>query len=327
MTPFPQDFTLRLKKLYSKEEQIILEEALGQVRRLTSFRVNTVKSTPAKVQSELTKAHIWYELCSIIPHCFVLTNPEDEKKLRKLEIYKNGRIYIQWISSQLPVTYFQQRPASEQTSLKILDACAAPWWKTSQLAALYPDSKIWAFESGKIRYEKMKHNFEKLGISKHNSVYDSVENISKYISQEEYFDMILVDAPCSWEWAISYQNTKFLKNWSLRHIKKNYARQKAICDAVLPYLKVWWEMIYSTCTLTPEENEAVIHYLLCKYPWIALKKLDFVENKYIKYKKALKSFWKYIFRKEISECSLRIIPSKYSEGFYIAKLRKCDFKQ
>jgi 16S rRNA C967 or C1407 C5-methylase (RsmB/RsmF family) len=49
--------------------------------------------------------------------------------------------------------------------------------------------------------------------------------------------MILIDAPCSGEGSISYHNTEFLKNWSLQHIKKNYARQKIICDAVLPYLK------------------------------------------------------------------------------------------
>ena len=218
--------------------------------------------------------------------------------------------------------YFE-RPLSDKINLKILDACAAPWGKTSQLAALYPYAEIWAFEPSKVRYKKMIHNLQKLGITQVKSIYDSVENIWKYVDTEEYFDMILVDAPCSWEGSISYHNTKFLENWSLRHIKKNYARQKAICDAVLPYLKSYWEMIYSTCTLAPEENEAVIHYLLCKYPELSLKKLNFIENKYIKYNKALKSFWKYIFRKEISECSLRVIPSKYSEGFYIAKLRKC----
>jgi 16S rRNA C967 or C1407 C5-methylase (RsmB/RsmF family) len=72
-------------------------------------------------------------------------------------------------------------------------------------------------------------------------------------------------------------------------------------------------MIYSTCTIAPEENEAVIHYLLCKYKNLELQNIDFQENKYIKYKKALKSFENYIFRKEISEKTFRIIPSEYSE--------------
>ena len=351
MTHLPQSLALRLKELFTKEEQVFLEEAFSQVKRPTTLRINILKSTLEQIEIELQKAHISYELCSILPYSLILTQPWDEKKLRELSIYHNGEIYIQWLASQAPVMYFE-RPVSNETSLKILDACAAPWGKTSQLAALYPDAEIWAFEPSKVRYEKMIHNLKKLGITTRDSsshlnapghslllrnspcplfqekgaavycIYDSVENIWKYVDTEDYFDMILIDAPCSWEWALSYHNTKFLENWSLRHIKKNYARQKTICDAVLPYLKNWWEMIYSTCTLAPEENEAVIHYLLCKYPELALKKLDFIENKYIKYKNTLKSFWKYIFRKEISEHSLRVIPSTYSEGFYIAKLLK-----
>jgi len=259
--------------------------------------------------------------------------------------------------------------------MRILDACAAPWGKTSQLAEKYPDAEIWAFEPQKIRFEKMCYNLEKLGIKIQNiskstsweekeeaqqkskwgivyCVHDSVENIGKYIetmsswmntenpnfledsssktrdsewrSEREYFDMILVDAPCSGEGALLYNNTKFLENWSMEHIHKNYARQKRICDNALPYLKTWWEFIYCTCTIAPEENEAVIHYLLCKYKNLELEKLDIQKNKYISIEKWLKQFGKYIFRKEIPEKTLRIIPNEFAEGFYIAKMKKWE---
>ena len=72
-------------------------------------------------------------------------------------------------------------------------------------------------------------------------------------------------------------------------------------------------MIYSTCTIAPEENESVVHYLLSKYQNLELQNIDFQKNKYIKYKKALKSFGKYIFRKDISEQTVRVIPSEFSE--------------
>lgn len=321
MTYLPPGLALRLTQLFTKEEQIFLEDALKQIKRPTSFRVNILKSTLSQIEEDLNIAHIWYELCSIIPDNIVLINNDHEKKLRTLDIYKNGEIYIQWISSQTPVTYFQ-KPVSNETKLKILDACAAPWGKTWQLSQYYPNAEIWAFESSKIRYDKLKYNLRKLWVNNVTCIHDSIRNISQYIPRYEYFDKILIDAPCSWEWSASYHNTKFLENWSLNHIKKNYTRQKVICDAVIPYFKTGWEMIYSTCTLAPEENEAVIHYLLCKYPWLKLEKLDFIENKYIKYKRALKSFGKYIFRKEIAENTLRVIPSRYSEGFYIAKISK-----
>lgn len=294
---------------------------MKQIKRPTTFRVNTLKSFLKKIEDTLNTAHIRYELCPVLPNSLILVDLDDEKKLRELHIYKNGEIYIQGLASQAPVMHFQ-RPVSWETGLKILDACAAPGGKTSQLTEMFPDAEIWAFEARKIRFEKLKYNLKKLWVNNVTSINDSVENIWNYITAFEYFDMILVDAPCSWEWSLSYQDTKFLENWSLRHIKKNYARQKAICDAVLPYLKTDWEMIYSTCTLAPEENEAIIHYLLCKYPELKLEKLDFIKNKYIKYKRALTSFGKYIFRKEIAENTLRVIPSRYSEGFYIAKISK-----
>ena len=228
---------------------------------------------------------------------------------------------MQSISSQMPVKYFSIYKYFN-SNIRILDACSAPWWKTSQLSELYPSAYIYAFEPKKTRYEKMCYNFKKLWVHNIQTIHDSIENIGKYITQKEYFDIILVDAPCSWEGKISYHNTKFLKNWSLTYIKKNYFRQKMICDHVVPYLKKWWEMIYSTCTLAPEENEAIIHYLLCKYHTLSLESINLKDNKYITCKKALKSFEKYIFRKEISEHTLRIMPSKYSEGFYIAKMKK-----
>ena len=296
--------------------------------------MNTRKTDSLEIESVLRLQNILYSPIGIIPGAYILDSQHTQKDLWNLDIYKQWKIYIQWISSQMPVQFF----STEKKSLKILDACAAPWGKTSQLVARFPDAEIWAFEPQKIRYEKLTYNLEKLWCSHVKTVYDSVENISKYITMDdsssniqwellEYFDMILVDAPCSGEGTLSYHDTKFLANWSLTHIKKNYARQKSICDAILPYLKTGGEMIYSTCTIAPEENEAVLHYLLCKYKNLELQKIDLWENKYIKYKKALSSFWKNIFRKEIAEWTLRVIPSEFSEWFYIAKIRKCDFKE
>ena len=83
----------------------------------------------------------------------------------------------------------------------------------------------------------MKHNLEKLGVKNVTCIHASIESIQKYIPEADFFDMILVDAPCSGEGGLLYKNTTFLENWSLTHIKKNYTRQKTICDTVVPYLK------------------------------------------------------------------------------------------
>lgn len=288
-------------------------------KRPVSFRVNSLKSDTQKIFQSLESANIKYSLLDFPKGCFLLDKRHSESDIWNLDIYKNGEIYMQNISSQVPVHFFWNADSSK---LKILDACAAPGWKTSQLSALYPDAEIYAFEPHKIRYEKMLYNFKKLWCNNISAVHDEIRNIWNYVSWTEYFDMILVDAPCSSEWSLSLHNTKFLESWDISHIKKNYKRQKYILSDVLPYLKNQWELIYSTCTIAPEENEAVVHFALCNYPELELQKLDFRENKYINFSPSLKSFEKLIFKSEISEKTLRVIPSEYSEGFFIAKFKK-----
>ncbi len=286
-------------------------------KRRTCFRVNPLKSSLKEIQSQLDTHHISYTLLEFPKDCFLLETDFTESDLWKLDIYQEGKIYIQGISSQIAPHIFSPKQAP-----KILDACAAPGGKTSQLAALYPDGEIWAFEPSKIRYEKMQHNLNKLWCQNVHTVHDRVENISQYIALKEYFDIILIDAPCSGEGSLNYYNRKFLEHWSLSHIKKNYHRQKQICESILPYLKVWGEIIYSTCTLAPEENEGLIHYLLCHHPEILLESIDFPENKYIKYRQALKNFEKQCYRSEIAQKAIRVVPSQYSEWFFIAKFKK-----
>lgn len=300
-----------------------LSSIFSKRKRIVTLRVNTILSSLEEIENALKKVKIWYTIIDFPKNCFLIDENFSEPDLWKLDIYKQGKIYIQWISSQVPVHFFSSVWLENRSQqVRILDACAAPGGKTSQLAALYRDAEIYAFEPQKIRFEKMTHNLKKLWITNVICINDRVENIQRCIPEIDFFDMILVDAPCSGEGSISYHDTKFLENWSLNHIKRNYARQKAICDSVLPYLKTGWEMIYSTCTIAPEENEAVVHYLLCKYPNLVLENIDIINNKYIKYKEGLKSFEKYIFRKEMSECTIRVIPSEFSEGFYIAKIKK-----
>ncbi|MDA9129322.1 RsmB/NOP family class I SAM-dependent RNA methyltransferase [Candidatus Gracilibacteria bacterium] len=350
----------------------ILQSALTQEKRLVSFRINLLQSSTEEVELALEKASITYTKLDFPKNCYLLDGSFSESHLWKLKIYKQGKIYIQSISSQIPVSFFSHNSLQDTSlnsplrgemkqHLRILDACAAPGGKTAQLAEKYPDAEIWAFEPSKVRFEKLLYNLQKQGIQTRGKnslldseeiqetkggvicIHDAIENIGEYINHNhplcskdisplkkernidlQYFDMILVDAPCSSEGSLSLHNTKFLENWDVSHINKNYKRQKRICDSVIPYLKDGGELIYSTCTLAPEENEAVVHYLLCNYPELSLKKIGLQENKYINTKEALKSFGKHPYKKEISEHCQRVIPSEFSEGFFIAKLVKSE---
>ncbi len=294
-----------------------MKSAFSQEKRAVSFRLNTLKATHKEIQEGLEKASIAYTQLDFPKDCYLLDSKFSESDLWKRRVYKDGGIYLQNVASQVPVLFF-----SQSSPLKILDACAAPGGKTSQLSALYPDAEIYAFEPWKVRYDKMRHNLEKLGCKNVTMVHSPIENITTHIPQENYFDMVLVDAPCSWEGSLFYNNIKFLEAWDISHINRNYKRQKRICDTVVPYLKTGWEMIYSTCTLAPEENEAVVHYMLCKYPELLLEKIEISTSSEIITKKALASFNGHPYRKEIPENCIRLVPSEFSEWFFMAKLIK-----
>lgn len=294
-----------------------LQEIFTLPKRPVTLRVNTHIATKYEIEQELKKNNILYHDVIFPMGCLVLDTKHTEKDLWNLDIYKQGEIYIQGISSQIPVWFF-----FSENPQYILDACAAPGGKTSQLSALYPKAKIYAFEPSKIRYDKLKYNLQKLGCNNVIAIHDSVQNIEKHITDREFFDMILVDAPCSGEWSLNYYNTKFLDTWDISHIQKNYKRQKQICNSVIPYLKSGWEFIYSTCTIAPEENEGVIHYILCNFPSLTLEPLYVPYTENISPINPLKKFERYSFKKEISENCLRISPSKMSEWFFVGKLRK-----
>jgi len=296
-----------------------LTDIFSLEKRPVSFRVNTLKSSHEEIEEALKKASITYTKLDFPKNSYVLDSEFNESDIWKRRVYKDGKLYMQWLSSQIPALLFTK---SSSSPLRILDACAAPGWKTSQISALYPDAEIIAFEPFKVRYEKMQHNLEKLWCNNTQAINDEIRNIWKYIEEENYFDMILVDAPCSSEGSISLHNTKFLEAWDIKHINKNYKRQKYILSDVIPYLKVWWELIYTTCTIAPEENEAVVHFALCNYTELELQNVDFLWNKYIKISKSLKKFENKIFKTEISEKTIRVIPSEYSEWFYISKFIK-----
>ena len=83
-------------------------------------------------------------------------------------------------------------------------------------------------------------------------------------------------------------------------------------------LKVWWTLMYSTCTLAPEENEAVVHMILSLYPSLEIQEID-IDNKNIK--KWILWFWKHVYRKDVAK-SIRILPSEETEWFFIAKFKK-----
>ncbi len=229
MEKLPTQLKERLASIYSREEMSNLETVFSLKSRPVSFRLNTLISTAEEVEEWLSVASIKYSKLDFPSNSYLIDEQFTESDIWKRRIYKDGHIYMQWLSSQIPVSLFKQ-----EAPMRILDACAAPGGKTSQLSALYPDAEIIAFEPFKVRYDKMQHNLKKLWCKNVTAYNDQICNLKNYINEEWYFDMILVDAPCSSEGWLSLHNEKFLEAWDISHVRKNYKRQKFIIWDVLP---------------------------------------------------------------------------------------------
>ena len=155
---------------------------------------------------------------------------------------------------------------SDYAPLRILDVCAAPGSKTTHIAALSDNtSKIIALEQSPVRAEKLQHNIRLQGVSNVSVIRIPAEN---YLSTNSVgmFDKILLDAPCSSEGRIRFEEEKTYSFWDESIIAKRAAIGWNLLSLAWSRLKPGGTLIYSTCTLAPEENEAIISRALSGLP-------------------------------------------------------------
>jgi 16S rRNA C967 or C1407 C5-methylase (RsmB/RsmF family) len=249
-----------------------------------------------------------------LKHGYILENG-DKNDLWALDIFKQWKIYLQSISSQIPVDMLDLNDFN-----KVLDVTAAPGWKTSQASAILKNTwEITAVDNNQIRIDKLNFTLKKQWCRNVDVIKSDARLLLK--KNEEYmwyFDHIIADLPCSAEWKINVHKEKSYGFWALPVIKKNYHLQKDILKSILPLLKNNWTIIYSTCTLAPEENEAVVHMLLSNFPELQMQEMK-LKSPYVK--AWISSFWKNVYRKDVTK-SIRILPSDETEWFFIAKFKK-----
>ncbi|MDD2916928.1 MAG: RsmB/NOP family class I SAM-dependent RNA methyltransferase, partial [Candidatus Gracilibacteria bacterium] len=107
--------------------------------------------------------------------------------------------------------------------------------------------------------------------------------------------------------------------WTLGNIRDKAIIQKDLLGASIPLLKKGGVLVYSTCTLAPEENEGVVSDILATHPELVLETIDSTDIPFAR--KGVKSFEGISYNNEI-EKTIRILPSNMTEGFYVAKIRK-----
>ena len=294
----PEFLNKMLESQYGKE--ITMQILHGyQVKRKTTFRVNTLKSKIEEIEEVLKENKIEYDMVEWNKEAFILKNAS-EKDIRSLKIYEEGKIYLQSLSSMLPPIILEPKEGND-----ILDMAAAPGGKTTQIASITNNkANITACEINKIRAERLKYNLEKQGAKVYVMTQDA-RKIDDFFS----FDQILLDAPCSGSGTLDVQDEKLEKNFTIKLIQKSIETQVILLRKAINLLKPEKEMIYSTCSILADENEEVLQKIVRE------KKVEIIPIQF----KGLENIPLLPTKIEGTLC---VQPNELYEGFFLAKIKK-----
>lgn len=278
--------------------------------RQQSIRLNPLIAPPEDTLAMLRvlgwqgKPYTW------APNCYTVES--NINAVRDSELFASGAVYIQNAASWLPVLALAPAPGQA-----ILDVCAAPGGKASHIAALTGNNaELTVNDNSRARLAKMRANLERLGAQAEYQLFDASRLARKL--EGEQFDAILLDAPCSGEGLMRYSIDKHFATWSVAHIQRLQSLQKQIILQAWELLRPGGTLVYSTCTMAPEENEAVVDYLLRKRANASLEPLQFNLPNQVQ---PVAAWNGKVYASEISGC-LRLAPSPSIEAFFVAKLRK-----
>ncbi len=301
----PQEF---MNNLYDMFTPGMVDNILKGIveKRYTTLRVNTLKYNSQDLMKYFKENNIKFERVLWYQDAFVIKNA-NEKNIQKLDIYQKGYIYIQSLPSMVPPLVLNPKEGEN-----ILDLTAAPGSKTTQIAALMKGKgHILANELDKMRCEKLKYNVNVQGANTVDVINGRGEKIGA--QYKEQFDRVLLDTPCSGEGRFTAYNVQSYRVWSPKKVKELTKVQKKLFQSAYDALKPKGVLVYSTCTLNKEENEYILDWALKNFD---LKIVDID----LKIKNSMNGFNNGL-EKDINK-SIRILPSKDMEGFFVSKFIK-----
>jgi len=309
------EFMQKMKKLldqadFEKYEKIIQEPLLN------SIRCNTLKISPEELKIKLEKkswkiSQLWKDY----PEVIIVENELQPGELGRSMEHLLGYYYIQELASMLPAIALAPKPNE-----LILDLCASPGSKTSQIASQINNTGTIIANDVKIeRIKILASNLERCGVADEIITReDGVALCEKLKEQGLKFDKILLDAPCSGEGTMR-SSPKTCLMWNLNTIKSLSKLQKKLFQKAFEILKEGGEMVYSTCTHAPEENEEVVDFALKEFK----DKIKIEEIKLpVKCREGVVEWENKKYDERVKFCA-RIYPQdNNTEGFFVAKFKK-----
>jgi NOL1/NOP2/sun family putative RNA methylase len=311
-TPNPI-FEQRMKMLLESDNEYQKYLKVCKIPAINSIRCNTLKISPEELKKKLEKKWNIKQPYKEYPEIMIIESKLLPGELGKAYEHILGYYYVQEISSMLSILVL--KPDKNDV---VLDLCAAPGSKTTQAAAMMENQGVLIANDVNIgRIMILSTNTQRCGVT--NLVVTRSEGsqlCDKFTKNKFMFDKILVDAPCSGEGTIR-SSPKTIANFSESLIKKFSSTQKRLVAHAIKCLKVGGELVYSTCTHAPEENEEVVDFILANFP------MEIQEIKLpLKTRPGIDE-WEGKKYNSLVKKAVRVYPhDNDTEGFFVSKFKK-----
>ena len=255
----PAEFLEKMQLILGGEYELFLKSY--DEKRKSALRINTLKGNKEKLFAALG------EELSPVPWTedgFFYT---DKMQPGKSPLHEAGAYYIQEPSAMIPAELLKALPGE-----CILDLCAAPGGKTTKIAAdMQGEGLLVANEIHPKRAAVLSSNVERMGIK--NTVVTNESSGRLLKKFPEFFDGILVDAPCSGE-GMFRKDEEAIAQWSKENVLRCAVRQKEILENAAAMLRKGGRLVYSTCTFSPEENEKTVIGFLNEHPEFSIEETE-----------------------------------------------------
>lgn len=260
-TFFPPAFLEKYQELLGKDFEPFLQAS--KTKQPKCLWANSLKIAPGELKKELEREE--WKLTALPFHANAFEVREGPLKPAGHLLFRTGHFNLQEKASMLPALVLDPRPGE-----RVLDCTAAPGNKTLQLACLLRgEGEIAAVEISPKRAADLEKNIKKFGA--HNVRVQCTDFL--HFEAAEPFQRILLDAPCSNEGWVR-KRREALKQWSEKSVKRKAKQQKRLLLHAFDLLEKGGSLVYSVCTLSPEECEGVVQQLLKKREDAVLEKIE-----------------------------------------------------
>ena len=317
--PVKTEFRERMEKLLGKKDADKFFE-IAYYSSPNYIRCNTLKISVSDLKKRL-EGYGWKleQPIKKHPEVFAIKSKLKPGELGKTKEHLLGYYYVQDISSMLSL--FALLPTKEDL---LLDLCSSPGSKTTQAAAMMENGGgIIANELSLGRISILNSNLERCGVSNTIVTKNDGVRFCKRLRQKTkfVFDKVLVDAPCSGEGTLR-KSLKTFNMWNLKVIKNLSRIQKRMAAEAIKTLRVGGEMVYSTCTLGPEENEEVCDFLIKNFDL----SVEDIKIEGIKLREGVVSWDGKEYDSNLVKARRLYPHDNDTEGFFLCKFKKLSDK-